>query len=381
MRLPEFIRTHVKEIASEWEVFARTCLPAANTMDLEERRDHVVGMLMAIALDLDTPQTKAEQREKSKGNDDASTDSHTAASAHGTDRAAKGYTPEQMVSEFRALRACVLRLWAEAQSEFNRGNVQEMTRFNESIDQLLAESIARYSEDVQRSKDLFLGVLGHDLRNPLGAIMMSATMMIRKEGPSWAHLKTASRILGSATRMDEMIRDLVDFTRTRLGNGIPVELDHAVDLEEVCRSTVDEIAAFHPNCRVSFEASGELRGAWDAGRMAQALSNLVGNAYQHGSPDEPIEVVVRGEPDRVVLSVHNKGTAIAERDLRDIFDPFRQLDPSRARSKEARSLGLGLYIAQAIVSAHDGTIGVESGAGGTTFTVLLPRAHAKAEST
>jgi len=370
MRLSQFITSSSERIISEWEVFARSCLPAANVMDLEQRRDHLAGMLRVIAKDLETPQTKREQSEKSIGNDDAHVDSKTAANAHGTDRAESGYTPVQMVAEFRALRASVLRLWAEAQSEFNRANLDEITRFNEAIDQLLVESITRYTQNVDRLKDVFLGVLGHDLRNPLGAITMSATSMMTKEGPGWAHSKAAARILRSCTRMDLLVGDLLDFTRVRLGAGIPINCTE-VDLEAACRQTVDEIAAHHPSCVVSFETSGALRGLWDGARITQALSNLLGNAVQHGSLNGAIAVVLRGEPDRVVLSVHNQGRAIPTRHLQDIFDPFRQLEPE-ARSSRS-SVGLGLYIVEAITVAHGGTIDVESTESGTTFTMRLPR--------
>jgi len=373
MRLGQFIKANTKQITKEWEVFARSCAPAAARMDLEQRRDHVVGMLEAIAADLETPQTKHEQSEKAAGRTDSGVRKHTAANAHGIDRAATGYTPEQMVSEFRSLRASVVRLWSESLKEWDRETLVELTRFNEAIDQLLAESIARYAHEVERSKDLFLGVLGHDLRNPLGAILMSATMMLRREGPDWPHRRIVASILNSGTRMDSMISELVDFTRTRLGAGIPVT-PREMDIGAVAQHAVDEIVAFHPECVVKLERSGELRGKWDAGRIEQALSNLIGNAYQHGSAGSPVEVNVRGEAGQVTLSVHNEGPVIAKDDLDDIFSPFRQLDPARARSRGAQSLGLGLYIADSIASAHDGTIDVESNGGGTTFTLRLPRA-------
>jgi len=372
MNLAQFITASSERIISEWEEFARSWVPAASRMDLVQRRDHVADMLKAIARDLDTPQTKREQAAKSKGQDDADVASDTAANAHGTDRAATGFSPVEVISEFRALRASVLRLWSEAQNEFSRENLEQVTRFNEAIDQLLAESMTRYAHDVERSKDLFLGVLSHDLRNPLGAIMMSATVMMTQEGPDWLHLKTASRILNAGTRMDGLISDLVDFTRTRLGSGIPIARAE-MDLQTTCRQTVDEIIAFHPRCVVHFEASGELRGKWDHGRLAQALSNLIGNAIQHGSEHAPIVVAVRGEADDVVLSVHNQGQQIPERNLHDIFDPFKQLAPLSSKSKDARSVGLGLYIVQAIVTAHQGTIDVVSTEHGTIFTVRLPR--------
>lgn len=371
MRLSDFIAKSTERIISEWEVFARSCLPAADAMDLEQRRDHVAGMLKVIAADLDTPQTKREQREKAIGNDDAHVNSDTAASSHGMDRAASGFTPVQMVSEFRALRASVLRLWSEAQSDFNRANIEEITRFNEAIDQLLAESITKFAQDVDRLKDLFLGVLGHDLRNPLGAMMMSATTMMTKEGPEWPHAKSAARILSSGTRMNLLICDLLDFTRARLAGGIPIVLEE-LDLEAACRQTIDEIAAFHPDRTVNFEPSGSLRGSWDGARIAQALSNLLGNAVQHGPENDPIDVWLRGEPDQVLLSVHNKGQAIPRRHLQDIFDPFRQVGPVDSKSSRS-SVGLGLFIVQAIVTAHGGTIDVESSEDGTTFTMRLPR--------
>jgi signal transduction histidine kinase len=370
--LAQFIRTNSKRIIAEWVEFARLDLPAASQLDLEQRRDHVAGMLKTIAGDLGIPQTKREQARKSKGKDDAHVGSDTAANAHGTDRAAIGFSPVDVISEFRALRASVLRLWSEAQNEFSRGNLEEVTRFNEVIDQLLTESMTRYARDVERAKDMYLGVLGHDLRNPLGAIMMSATLMMTHGGPDGPYSKTASRILNAGTRMDGLIGDLVDFTRSRLGGaGMPI-VRAEMDMEMVCRLAVDELTAFYPQCVVRFKASGELIGQWDSGRIGQVLSNLVGNALQHGSQNDPIDVTLRGEAHHVVLTVHNKGHRIPKNQLHQIFNPFKQLAPS-TKLNSARSIGLGLYIVESIVTAHRGTIDVDSTEGGTTFTVRLPR--------
>lgn len=368
--LAQFIRQSSERIISEWEVFARSCLPAAKEMDLRQRRDHLAGMLKTITQDLETPQSKREQTEKSIGNDDAHVTASTAANAHGTDRAESGYTPPQMVAEFRALRASILRLWSESQSVFSREHLEEVTRFNEAIDQLLVESITRYTLDVDELKGLFLGVLGHDLRTPLAAIKMWTSLMIASEGPEWRHLKTAADIQSSCSRMNLLIGDLLDFTRARLGAGIPV-VRSEVDLQRTCRQVVEEIAASHPDRVVNFQATGALLGSWDGPRIAQAVSNLVGNALQHGSPSGPIQVVLRGEPGRVVLSVHNKGKAIPKRNLECIFDPFRQLDPDHATSSP-HSVGLGLYIVHAIATAHSGSVDVESSKNGTTFTMRLP---------
>lgn len=370
--LAQFLTDSSAAIISEWEEFARAYIPAASTMDLTGRRDHIAGMLESIAIDLAEPQTATQQTSKSKGTEDADAGSDTAANSHGTDRAATGFSVVEVVSEFRALRASVLRLWSETQQTFTREHLDEVTRFNEAIDQLLVESMTTYVVDVDRSKDLFLGVLGHDLRNPLGAVMMSATVMMTQEGPDWRHAKTAARILNAGTRMDALISDLVDFTRSRLGSGIPIVRAH-MDLATTCRQTVDEITAYYPGRTVNLEAAGELWGEWDAGRMGQLLSNLLGNAFQHGSARTSVEVRVSGDPDSVVLTVHNQGGLIPTANLRTIFDPFKQGDPATSKAKDSRSVGLGLYIVDAIVVAHGGAIAVTSNEQGTTFTVTLPR--------
>ncbi|MCC6408921.1 MAG: HAMP domain-containing histidine kinase [Planctomycetes bacterium] len=371
MSLSHFILHSSERIISEWEVFARSCTPAANVMDLRQRRDHLAGMLKTIARDLETPQTKREQAEKSIGGDDAHVNSDTAANAHGMDRAASGFTPVQMVSEFRALRASILRLWSEAQGEFSREHLDEVTRFNEAIDQQMVESITRYTLDVDRLKDVFLGILGHDLRNPVAAIMTWASVMKANERPEWRESKAVADIQSSCARMDRLIGDLLDLTRSRLGAGIPIVRSDE-DLRVACRHVIDELAALYPDRVVTVEVTGDLRGHWDGARIAQAMSNLLGNAFQHGAPDGPIQVALRGETDRVVLSVHNQGEPIPKRHLQAIFDPFRQLDPDPAVSSQA-SLGLGLYIVQAIVTAHGGSIEAESTDDGTTFTMRLPR--------
>jgi len=371
--LARFIISARTQITAEWERFAREFLPGAGTAQLAARRDHVEGMLLRIAQDLETPQTEHERSDKAKGLDDESATSNTAANAHGSDRAAMGFSPGELIAEFRALRANVLRLWLEAEGELARDQLNDVMRFNEAIDQLLAESTTRYVQGVEKSKDLFLGVLGHDLRNPLGAIMMSATVMMTHEGPDWLHAKTASRILDAGTRMEALIADLVDFTRSRLGGGIPVERAN-MDLAEIGRLTIDELQSFHPECNVQLHTSGDLHGEWDRNRIGQVLSNLLSNAFQHGADRAAIDVEMRGELSDVVVSVTNQGEPIPPARLREIFDPFKQLEPSSKQSVQAHSVGLGLYIVESIVEAHGGNITVDSSIRGTTFTVRLPRA-------
>ena len=375
MRLSHFISTHREHILEEWVAFARTCLPIANTMDLAALRDHASEMLEAIVADLNTTQSKLEQSEKSEGKSDAQPDSvapDTAAQSHGAERAESGFDVEQMVAEYRALRASVIRLWIEKAGELALQDLEDVMRFNEAIDQALAESTARYTQNRNNSKEMFIAMLSHDLRTPLGAVITSAQAMASTKASPETITKTASIILNSGRRMNALVDDLLDFTRSRLGDGIPIVRDE-MDIEMVCRQTVEELAALHPHRVLNFEAAGVLQGMWDRARVSQALSNVSGNAVQHGSADSPINVMVRGDADEVTLTVHNRGPAIPKSELNQIFDPMHRvaLDNPVAPSS---NLGLGLYIAERIVAAHGGKIGVDSSEEkGTTFTIRLPR--------
>lgn len=375
MRLPDFIVANREPILKEWEAFARTCTPAAAPMDIKALRDHADEMLTAIATDLWTHQGEREQSEKSKGKaPDDGDGEDTAAEEHGAGRAASGFTVEQMVSEYRALRASVLRLWAEAQGELTTDDLEDLTRFNEAIDQSLAESVSRYGQDLDQSREIFLAILGHDLRTPLAAIYTSARFMLDTGELKEPHLTLTSRIAGSSTRMVHMVGDLLDFTRGRLGGGIPI-VRTRMSMAKAVRDVVDEIAAAHPRRKLRVEGRGEHRGEWDGARICQALANLVGNAVEHGADGTTVTVELRGEGEGVVIAVHNRGAAIPADRLDGIFNPMkaREKPASAAARGPSGNLGLGLYIAELIVTAHGGRIGVESSeAEGTTFTVHLP---------
>jgi signal transduction histidine kinase len=332
-----------------------------------------MGMLDAIASDLNTPQSKSEQAEKSKGRRDADADSaSTAAQAHGAGRAQLGFTVEQMVSEYRALRASVIRLWIQDRGELLAEDIADLMRFNEAIDQALAESTSRFAKEIEHSKDMFLAILGHDLRTPLGSIVASAQIMAQTKQLSEPNLQMARMISRSGMRMNSLIGDLIDFTRNRLGEGIPI-MRAPMDISEVSRHTIDEIAAANPERTMNFQASGELHGDWDSSRISQALSNLVSNAVQYGSADTPINVTVSGNADKVIITVQNRGPVIPADQLQNIFDPFHRLAASAAVAPD-KNLGIGLYIVEKIIVAHGGTIDVESTEdNGTTFTIHLPR--------
>jgi signal transduction histidine kinase len=370
--LSAFIRGHTEQILAEWEKFART-LDTETPMDTAALRDHAKEMLGAVADDLDLPQTIGEQSEKAQGKRDAQLEGQlTAAQQHGAGRALSGFTVEQMVSEFRALRASVLKLWQRERREATAEDLQDLTRFNESIDQAIAESITTYARGVRQSRDRFLAVLGHDLRTPIGAIMTSTRFLLDLGDLHDPHLSIVTQMHSSARRMNRLVGDLLELTRTRMGDSIPITRAHT-DIGGLLQDVVDELSASHPAHRVEIRKSGDLRGMWDCERLIQALINLASNAVHHGATDSPITIAATGTDDEVTISVHNEGPPIQPDQMDHLFDAMKEIQPGGIRDR--RHLGLGLYIVDKIVAAHGGRIEVQSSKGeGTTFTIHLPRA-------
>jgi signal transduction histidine kinase len=371
-RLSAFIRDNVEPILAEWETFARS-LDNGGTMDVAALRDHAKEMLLIIAVDLESPQSNRVQNEKAHGEHDAGgARLSTAAQEHGTGRAGSGFTVGSMVAEFRALRASVTRLWLAYDTEPARTDLTDLIRFNEAIDQAIAESVSRFSQSVAQTQERFLAILSHDLRSPLGAIITSTRFMLDVGALEEPNHTLVARALSSARRMNQMVLDLVEFTRTRLGDAIPV-VRAEVDARRLVHDVVVEIAGSYPDSVVHVETSGDLTGQWDADRVTQALTNLVGNAVQHGSPGTPIRVVARGSADDVSLSVHNEGPTIPLEHQEAIFLEGRRVQRGAGES-DRRHQGLGLYIVERIVAAHGGSVSVSSSAAtGTTFTMRLPR--------
>ena len=374
VRLADFIESNSALILAEWVAFAKTCGPVGASMDLDALRDHALNMLTTIVADLRTSQTKAEQDDKSKGNAErADDDPETAAEVHGAGRAGSGFTMAEMVAEYRALRASVLRLWTAENGTLKGSDFEDLIRFNEAIDQSTAESVSRYMDDIDQSRETFLAILGHDLRSPLNAVIMASQFMIETNELNEPNLTLTSRILRSGKRMNHLVGDLIDFTRSRLGAGVPI-VRRDMDMAKEARHVADEISAANPTSSIKLNTSGDLRGDWDCPRISQVLANLLGNAVQHGSEGRPISLTVRGEAKEVVLQIHNWGVTIPAADRAEIFHPFKRLQPGDAAVTPTGNLGLGLYIVERIVTAHGGTIGVDSSDhAGTFFTVRLPR--------
>jgi signal transduction histidine kinase len=209
-------------------------------------------------------------------------------------------------------------------------------------------------------RDLFLGVLGHDLRNPLNVVTLGAITLANHADPAVA--VPAKKMERAAHRMSGLISDVLDFVRSRNG-GLPLKRCTA-NLNSICEDVIDEVRAAHPEARITFAASDAADGEWDAARLGQVVQNLITNAIRHGEPEQPVNVMVQGDDDEVVLGVENVGAPISEEVRARIFEPF---------VSEAGDIGLGLYVAKQLVSAHRGEITAISENHRTTFRVTLPR--------
>jgi signal transduction histidine kinase len=247
--------------------------------------------------------------------------------------------------------------------------VYELTRFNEGIDQLIAESVASFSNQLDNARQLFMGVLGHDLRADLQVILAGADRLERRPTKDQIE-ECVPHIKKSARHVSSMVQDLLDVTRTHFGTQLPIESTQ-VDAALTCQTVLHPFRQLHPECAVHVDIEGDVIGEWDPKRLEQMLANLVRNAFQHGDTDSAITLSALGEKNEVVFKVHNYGRAIPPSLLSRVFEPMQQGNTNHDRT----SLGLGLYIARAIAQAHRGTLAVTSSEiDGTTFIARLPKA-------
>ena len=373
MHLPEFIVQHVDRIVDEWEQFAKAIAPDVDSMNRATLRDYAKSILLAASQDMKTAQTASEQAAKAMGAGPEKTPSlDQAAASHGELRHNTGFDLVQMTSEFRHLRACVIRLWVNSLDSPELAHFQDMIRFNEAIDEALAESTAAYAEQVNRSRDIFLAILGHDLRAPLQAVSISTEMLVRKAKLDTEALTYVSLIKNAARHMAVMVNDLLEFVRSRLGSSLPID-STLMDLASAAQAAIDEACVGQPDCQALLIVEGETQGFWDRGRLDQLLQNLIGNALQHGTNSRGVTLTLKGTADSVTLIMHNYGSPIPEDALSTIFDPLVR-SSSEELGGPSTSLGLGLFIVKEVVNAHQGSIEVTSNeADGTTFTVVLPK--------
>ena len=366
--LANFIEDHAGTIIEHAMVFAKS-VQLATPLDDEALRDHLPDIVAAVVADLRTPQTPAQELEKSEGRAIAAAGTpRSAAATHALFRAHSGFNISELVSEYRALRASVLRLWAESPNW--AASPDEVTRFNEAIDEAIAESVSHYSVEVERWRNIFLGVLGHDLRSPLSAILMTSELIARMAVDAPIAV-AAQRLIRSGKRMGDLLDKLLVFNRAQMGVGFQLEKED-VDLAEACHDEVDLLQAGLPGVRIHFRSDGPVRGMFDAGRVREALANLVVNAVKYGEKGGEVTVELAHAGDEVELTVQNTGATI-EREAFDLmFEPLRRGGIGGSEA-ERTSLGLGLFIVNQIAMAHAGTVQGESTDGTTTFRMRLPR--------
>ena len=372
MNLSSFIIGNMEEILIEWEAFAKQVQPESGDMSSAELRDHGKQILEEISREVDCEETDKEKCDKSKGlKPDTNQDS--AASEHGTVRHASGFTMPQVISEYRAMRASVLKLWMPKMTSASEQTWNEIFRFNEAIDKALAESAMTYGLRANRTRDTFLAILGHDLRSPLATITMAGDYL-SKRGEGAEIVQIGARVKRSAATMTAMVHDLIEYARVQLDGKIPISRNLA-DMEQICQAAMDDASAAYPACAFRLEKSGLLLDDFDSARLQQVFSNLLSNAAQYRGKNDSVIITAKGEVDKVTVQVKNNGQVIPPESLKAIFDPLVQLAKSEDQQGRATtSLGLGLFIARVITEAHGGKIDVTSSEEhGTIFTVTLLR--------
>lgn len=350
----ETIRTRRAQITEAWRKRVST-LPNVSRIPSPSVADHIPEFLHELATWL---AGKTESPSQAYGR---------LVQGHALQRLSYGISLATLLDEYMILREVILTelLAVESDADVRAALVD----VNLALDGAIAQSVHAFAARREEVRERFVSILGHDLRNPLQALMLGAEQILANPACGQpAHARLASAIHRGADRMARMIRDLVDFALGHLGGGIPTVLA-TCDMGEICRECVDELRAAHPDRTLALSVRGDLKGSWDRDRVLQLISNLVSNALVHGH--DPISVKVWEEADReaVVVAVHNGGPPIPADAVPTLFEPFR-----RGAKASRGGLGLGLYIVNQIALAHGATVEVTSTVEeGTMFTLRWPR--------
>ena len=370
MRLTQYIQTHPDEIEAEWEKFAKAISSFAPDLAVSVLRDHLREILLAIADDMDSPQSQQEQIEKGEGKKVRGGALDRISALHAQIRLDSGFNLEQAISEYRALRSSIIFLWVQTQPRDEDLALAEVTRFNETIDQAIAEVIRRFADKSERYSDVFLGVLTHEVRNPLNVIKLSAETL-KADPLRKTQSRSFERILRAAASIERLVNDLAILVRSRMRVPFPLTRTNT-DLGEICEQILEELKPSAPDALFELQKSGNLKGHWDRERLGQVIYNLAINAVIHASAKR-VKVTAEAHGSEVVFQVTNPGAPIPP-DMQDsLFDPFVQRDAQSSPSSK-NGLGLGLFIVKEIVNAHEGSVAVTSTEqAGTIFTVRLPR--------
>jgi signal transduction histidine kinase len=371
--LADFIEQNVQTILDDWRQFADRLALSDRHLSAVELENSARDMLSSIVDDMRHDQSEQRRADKSHGDvpDNAPQITRTARS-HAQSRFAQGFTIDHVVVEYRALRASVTRHWLGSVAVSHDHGVTDLVRFNESMDQALSESVAHFSSELNRLRDIFLGVLAHDLRTPLSAATLFAECIVLDAGTPPRSIEAAVRIQRSTKQMKMLVDGLLDLTHTRLGRVLPISPTHA-NMQAICEHAAAELRAISPSTELTVALEGDLRGVWDASRVSQLISNLLVNAVRHGKPGGPVSLVAtEGDSDTVTVTVTNEGQAIPKEIIAGLFEPFVHGD-SGGKSHTGAGLGLGLFIARQIALAHRGRLDVVSDDRQTEFRLSIPR--------
>jgi signal transduction histidine kinase len=283
---------------------------------------------------------------------------------------ASGFSLEHALAEYRALRSSILFLWVRSAPKGEDIQLLEVTRFNETIDQAIAEVVRRFASKNELLNDRFVGALSHEMRNPLNAIALVTEILNKSplEEPQRNNVARIHKYVGSISRM---IDDLAILVRSRMGVGLPLAKEPA-DLSAITEEALEAVKASQPKAIFTFEKIGDVTGMWDKLRLQQVIFNLASNAVTH-SLDQRATIAVRAANADVILTIANQGKPIPADQQQLIFEPFVRKGGS-ASAQPSSGLGLGLFVVRQIVQAHNGSVEVvSSDADGTAFTVRLPR--------
>lgn len=381
MKVADFIRKHSEEIAKEWEAFARTCAPAASEMNVAQLRDHILPLLRFVADDMDTPQTTFEQNEKAQGRQPLVPGEASEAEQHAAARIIDGFTIDQVIGEFRALRASVLRLWAQHRDSDQQAPITEpaqITRFNESIDQMLSESVVRHARLEARARehstrrDAFLATLSHELRGPFAAIV-NGVHIVEAAGATNASLAPVAAMMArQAQHLRRLLDDLLDLARISRDR---LSISCApTDIRKCVQDAVDANREAHTRpahvLKLDMPAAPVV-GEVDGTRIMQVISILLNNAINYSPAGSRIELSLNHDHEYARVSVRDEGIGISADVLPHIFEPFHV---THENNLAKQGLGIGLALARRLVELHAGSLEARSeGPGrGCEFCVAIP---------
>lgn len=350
--IANFLRTEQAAIARRWVEEVHADQPAFKTPTEPVLLEHLPAFLSGLAdwIDGDT-----EAAERSFA---------VLVSGSALQQLGYGVGLETLTREYSKLRMVLMRKLNCFLGE--AAHRESLVRMHEGMDRAISDAMHRYASHREEVRERFITILGHDLRDPLSTVIISANMLAANPGLDKEHRMVASRISRACNRMQRMINDVLDFARGHLGGGIPA-LPAPTDMGDIVKAATDEAIGANPQRSITCEVSGDLHGSFDRDRVHQAITNLIGNAVRH--TQDSIEVRAYERPDAVVTEVTSHGAPIPEEIRCRLFDPFASFDSGSPR----RGLGLGLYIVQQIALAHGGTCEVDSSDSGNVFRIRWPR--------